>query len=101
VSAVEWTPEQAALRDRILGDAAAEGERWCNSCSTSKPLDQFPRDRSDRSGRGYRCGVCNRNQPQLKARTRANSRLVEAHRAEYDALYAEELAKIRSGEMAQ
>lgn len=34
------------------------GERWCPDCETSKPLTDFPRNRSDSTGFGNYCKPC-------------------------------------------
>lgn len=45
---------RAVREPRVLAD----GERWCADCETAKPLDQFPRNRSDPSGHGSYCKPC-------------------------------------------
>jgi hypothetical protein len=35
-----------------------DGCKWCPECGAIKPLDQFPRNRSQRSGRGTYCKPC-------------------------------------------
>src|SRR3954454_11836806 len=35
-----------------------DGHRWCPDCQTIKPLDEFPRNRSGRQGRGGYCKPC-------------------------------------------
>jgi hypothetical protein len=100
VSAVEWTPEQAALVARVTGRPTApvsDGERRCKDCGAVKPLDQFPS--TGKGGRRLECKPCHsaRRLPSAKARMRALGRLQLAHPAEFDVLYAEELAKARVG----
>jgi hypothetical protein len=35
-----------------------EGHRWCPACASVKPLDEFPRNKGDRLGRGAYCKPC-------------------------------------------
>lgn len=97
MTAVEWTPEQAALRDRILGQhgTAPAGTRRCAGCEQTKPLAEFSRDRGNPTGYGYRCLACNRTSPTVYAQQAARRRLIAAHKAEYDRYYAEEKERLR------
>jgi hypothetical protein len=100
-----FTPEQSALLDRLgIGpDAKANGRtalpvghKRCPRCETTKPLDEFPRHRGRGDGHGSRCKRCASADTALyaAARGRALIRLSQAHKAEYDALYTEEKAKL-------
>lgn len=49
----------------------------CRVCGDEKPLDEFPRDRTSKDGRGRRCTMCNRaaaSEWQKKNRKRATER---------------------------
>jgi hypothetical protein len=35
-----------------------EGFRYCSKCSSIKPLENFPRDKSEKFGRAYLCSPC-------------------------------------------
>jgi hypothetical protein len=102
VTAVEWTDEQRALLERVAGgqDRAPvdETERCCRNCGVVKPLDQFARSATSRNGRRRECKACTSAMTltRAKARIRALGRLARAHPDEYDALRAEELAKLRA-----
>lgn len=96
MSAVDWTPEQAALRDRLL-DASTENTKRCPACAMTKPAGEFYEHAARHDGLTPYCRPCHlaRTRVRSKASNRAKARLAKAHRAEYDALYAEELAKLR------
>jgi hypothetical protein len=97
VTAVEWTPEQAALASRF---APPTGQtKYCPRCGTTKPLDEFPLSRRMYDGHHGYCKPCHavRCAEYRNARGRALRRLQLAHRAEYDSLYAEELANRTGG----
>lgn len=85
----------------------AVATKRCNMCGKRKPLDAFGLRRKSPDGLQGHCKACNRvqirerraNDPaflargtkQAKAYWEALSRLREAHRDEFDQLYAEEL----------
>jgi hypothetical protein len=94
MSTVEWTPEQAALVERVT--APAEATKRCPGCTTVKPAGEFYAYAERYDGLTAYCRPCHlaRSRVRSKARNRALSRLSAAHRAEFDVLYADELAKL-------
>jgi hypothetical protein len=57
------------------------GRRRCGRCGRIKPLEEFNRDRSGRSGYGYRCKPCAR--AATRVHQAANSEGVRLKQAEY------------------
>jgi hypothetical protein len=51
-------------------------ERHCNGCDTTKSIEEFAKDRNDKSGYTYRCKVC-RNKKQKEWVTRNPEKVKE------------------------
>ncbi len=98
MTAVEWTPEQRALVARVAGDGPPVGTKRCGRCGQVKPTAEFFRNRSRSDGLQHACIPCQNARTRMRSRasTSARTRLVQIHKAEYRALYAEELAKLRA-----
>ncbi len=98
MTAVEWTPEQRALVARVAGDGPPVGTKRCGGCGQVKPATEFSRNRTRSDGLQHACIPCQnaRTRERSAAATIARTRLVQIHKAEYDALYAEELAKLEA-----
>lgn len=87
MTAVEWTPEQAAL-----------GMKRCTKCKAVKPVSDFVRRLRSPSGVGSWCKACHTATYKVSstAANMARCRLVAAHKAEYDRYYAEEKARLEA-----
>ena len=47
--------EERTIRKRRV---VPEGQRWCPDCQTFKPIEDFPRNKSGKQGRGSYCKPC-------------------------------------------
>lgn len=102
-------PELRALMARRPGTvvrnvtAPANEPKVCSACNTTKPRTEFYPNPKTSDGLDSRCRSCNNTRPHTetrllrnRARSRAYAQLAEAHREEFDRLYAAAYAEAQA-----
>ena len=91
--------KKASAEGRTIKDRrkVPDGQKWCPRCETAKPVDEFPRNKSGRNGRGAYCKPCH-NEKGKETYTRLYGSTREYHLrrrygitgAEFDAMVADQ-----------